>query len=136
MVKAALVTVNCTLAAAAVAGETAVFFKPSKSAAEFPLRERSAFFPSRILFFFFFLTAEPQIDHLDSVVLFLAARTPGNVRRREHRRFFFQRMPFSRWQPISIAVWGFSVVRWSQIHQRVVANGAVRSAHTDFNLMR
>lgn len=136
MVKAALVTVNCTLAAAAVAGETAVFFKPGKSAAEFPLRERSAFFPVTYPFFFFFSTAEPQIDHLDSVVLFLAARTPGNVRRREHRRFFFQRMPFSGWQPISIAVWGFNVVRWSQIHKEWLQTEPVCSTHTDFNLMR
>lgn len=46
--KAALVTVNCTLAAAA--GESAVFMEPSKSAAPFPLKEGSAPFLSRILF--------------------------------------------------------------------------------------
>lgn len=79
--KAALVTVNCTLAAAAMAGETAAFFKPSKSAAPFPLREGSAFSPTRILF----LMAEPQIDHLDLVLLFFwLYGTAGNVQRREH----------------------------------------------------
>lgn len=83
--KAALVTVNCTLAAAAMAGETAAFFKPSKSAAPFPLREGSAFSPTRILF----LMAEPQIDHLDLVLLFFwLYGTAGNVQRREHQRFF------------------------------------------------
>lgn len=99
--KAALVTVNCTLAAAAMAGETAAFFKPSKSAAPFPLREGSAFSPTRILF----LMAEPQIDHLDLVLLFFFGCTgQRETSSAESTNASFPRMPFSGWQPISITV--------------------------------
>lgn len=96
--KAALVTVNCTLAAAAMAGETAVFFKPSKSAAQFPLRERSA-----LSCHVSFPMAEPQIDHLDLVwLLFLFGYT--DAEKRPAPRALALAIPFICWQPISISV--------------------------------